>query len=160
MIRQSYVEKCLCRMRRWMALRGLAPNSVSTYTQCARQFLVHVDRPLAAVRRTHIEGYLHTLVDKARSPGTRNVQLGAIRCLLLSTVRRDPSATIPRAKVPRVVPQILSGTEVLRLLAATISHPSTAPSSCSPTVRGCASEKSRHSSLAMRTWKRRPSIST
>jgi hypothetical protein len=30
MVRESYVEKRLCRMRRWMALRGLAPNSVST----------------------------------------------------------------------------------------------------------------------------------
>ena len=121
MVRQSYVEKCLSRMRKWMALRGLAPNSVSTYVRCARQFLAHVDRTLATVKRTDIEGYLHTLVDKAHSPGTRNVQLGAIRCLLLSTVRRDPSATIPRAKVPRVVPQILSGTEVARLLAATTS---------------------------------------
>jgi site-specific recombinase XerD len=72
-------------------------------------------------KRTDVEGYLHTLVDKARSPRTRNVQLGAIRCLLLATVRRDPSAAIPRAKAPRVVPQILSGTEVARLLAATTS---------------------------------------
>jgi hypothetical protein len=31
MARESYVETCLGRMRRWMALRGLAPNSVSTY---------------------------------------------------------------------------------------------------------------------------------
>jgi site-specific recombinase XerD len=104
-----------------MALRGLAPNSVYTYVGCARRFLAHVDRPLAAVKRTDIEGYLHTLVDKARSPRTRNVELGAIRCLLLATVRRDSSAAIPRAKAPRVVPQILSGTEVARLLAATTS---------------------------------------
>jgi len=121
MVRESYVEKCLCRMRAWMVLRGLAPNSVSTYVRCARQFLAHVERPLAAVKQTDIEGYLHALVAKARSARTRNVQLGAIRCLLLSTVRRDPSATIPRAKAPRVVPQILSGTEVARLLAATTS---------------------------------------
>ncbi len=64
---------------------------------------------------------MHSLIDQARSPRTRNVQLGAIRCLLLATVRRDRTATIPRAKVPRVVRQILSGTEVARLLAATTS---------------------------------------
>ena len=104
-----------------MRLRGLAPNSVQTYVRYARQFLAHVDRPLAAVKRADIEGFLHTLVDKARSSRTRNVQLGAIRCLLLATVRRDPSAAIPRAKAPRVVPQILSGTGVARLLAATTS---------------------------------------
>jgi len=98
MARESYVETCLGRMRRWMALRGLAPNSVATYVRCARQFLAHVDRPLGAVKQTDIEGYLHTLVDKARSPRTRNVQLGAIRCLLRSTVRRDPTAAIPTRK--------------------------------------------------------------
>lgn len=121
MIRPSDIERCLQRMRRWMALRALAPNSVATYVRCARQFLAHVDRPLAAVTRRDIEGYLHTLVAKARSPRTRNVQLGAIRCLLLATGRRDRTAAIPRAKVPRVVPEILSGTEVTQLLAATTS---------------------------------------
>ena len=43
MVRESYVEKSLFRMRRWVALRGLAPNSVSTYVRCARQFLAHID---------------------------------------------------------------------------------------------------------------------
>jgi site-specific recombinase XerD len=121
MLRESYIEQCLGRMRRWMALRGLAANIVATYVRYARQFVVHVDRPLATVTRAHIEGYVHTLVDQARSPRTRNVQAGAIRCLLLATVRRDRTAAIPRAKVPRVVRQILSGTEVARLLAATTS---------------------------------------
>lgn len=121
MVRTSYVEQCLGRMQRWMTLRGLAANSVTTYRRCARQFLTHVDRPLARVTRRDIEGYLHTLVDAARSPRTRNVQLSAIRCLLRSTIRRDPTAAIPRAKAPRIVPELLSGTEVARLLAATTS---------------------------------------
>jgi len=64
MVRRSYVEKC-ARDAEVDALRGLAPNSASTYVRCARQFLVHVDRPLAVVKRTDIEGYLHTLVNKA-----------------------------------------------------------------------------------------------
>lgn len=121
MVRESYVEQCLIRMRRWMALRGLAPNSMATYARCARQFLAHVDRPLGAITRRDIEGYLHTLVDAARSPRTRNVQLSAIRCLLRSAVRGDPTAAIPQAKVPRMVRQLLSGSEVSRLLAATTS---------------------------------------
>jgi len=75
-----------------MALRALAPNSVRTYERYARQFLAHVDRPLATVTRQDIEGYVHTLIAKARSPRTRNVQLGAIRCLLLATGHRDRTA--------------------------------------------------------------------
>ena len=107
MVRESYVEQCLSRMRGWMALRGLAPNSMATYARCARQFLAHVDRPLGAITRRDIEGYLHTLVDAARSPHTRNVQLSAIRCLLRSAVRGDPTAAIPQAKVPRMVRQVV-----------------------------------------------------
>jgi integrase/recombinase XerD len=121
MVRESYVEQCLSRMRRWMALRGLAPNSIATYARCAHQFLAYVDRPLAAITRRDVEGYLHTLVDAERSPRTRNVQLSAIRCLLRSAVRGDPTAAIPQAKVPRVVRQLLSGSEVARLLAVTTS---------------------------------------
>jgi hypothetical protein len=80
-----------------MALRGLAPNSVSTYERCARQFLAHVDQPLAAVKRTDIERYLHTLVDKARSPRTRNVQQR--RLFLEAPAEDDPMTYEPTAVV-------------------------------------------------------------
>ena len=121
MLRATSVEKSLERMQRWMALRGLAANSVATYARCARKFLAHVDRPLRVITRRDVEDYLHTLVDAARSASTRNVELGAIRCLLRAAGRRDLTAAIPRAKGPRIVPQILSGTEIARVLAATTS---------------------------------------
>jgi integrase/recombinase XerD len=121
MLRPAYVKRCLQRLQQWMALRALAPNSVLAYVRYARRFLVHVDRPLAAVTRQDIEAYVHTLIAKGRSPRTRNVQLGAIRGLLLATGHRDRTAAIPRAKVPRIVPELLSGTEVQQLLAATTS---------------------------------------
>ena len=116
MPRPSYLERCLHRLQQWMALRALAPNTVLAYVRYARRFLVHVDRPLAAVTRQDIEAYVHTLIAKGRSPRTRNVQLGAIRGLLLATGHRDRTAAIPRAKVPRIVPELLSGTEVGQLL--------------------------------------------
>jgi site-specific recombinase XerD len=121
MLRPSSIERCLRRLQQWMALRALAPNTVRAYGRYARRFLVHVDRPLAAVTRSDIEAYLHTLIAKGRSPRTRNVQLGAIRALLVATGHRDRTAAIPRAKVPRIVPDLLSGTEVQQLLAATTS---------------------------------------
>ena len=121
MFRSSTVERCLQRLQDWLALRGLAPNTVRAYGQAARRFLAFVDRPLAAIQRADIEAYVHTLIAKARSPRTRNVQLAAIRALLLASGHRDRTAAIPRAKVPRVLPAVLSGTEVQRLLAATTS---------------------------------------
>jgi site-specific recombinase XerD len=49
------------------------------------------------------------------------VNLAAVRCLLGATTGSDVTANIPRAKVPRRSPKILSGSEVVRLLAATDS---------------------------------------
>jgi site-specific recombinase XerD len=83
-------------MQRWMALRGLAANSVATYLRCARKFLAQIDRPLRAVTRRDVEDYLHTLVAAARRPSTRNVELSAIRCLLRAAGRRDLTMAIPR----------------------------------------------------------------
>lgn len=121
MLRPSSIERSLHRLQQWMALRALAPNTVLAYRRYARRFLVHVDQPLATVTRQDIEAYVHTLIAKGRSPRTRNVQLGAIRALLVATGHRDRTAAIPRAKVPRLVLELLSGTEVQQLLAATTS---------------------------------------
>jgi site-specific recombinase XerD len=121
MIRDSYVEQCLERMRAWMQLRALKPNTVSTYVRCARQFIRRVQKPLGAVKGGDVKDYLLELTQKDRNPRTRNVNLAAVRCLLRATVRRDPSGDVPYAKQERSVPEILSGSEVSRLLAAITS---------------------------------------
>jgi integrase/recombinase XerD len=121
MARETYVNQCLNRMQVWMDLRALKPNTVSTYRRCARRFIAHVDKPLGFVKVGDVQDYLLDLVRKERSPRTRNVNLSAIRCLLRGTVRRDPSSGLPRAKEERRAPQILSGSEVVRLLEATES---------------------------------------
>jgi site-specific recombinase XerD len=121
MIRDNYIEQCQQRMRVWMELRGLAPVTVSVYLRCARRFIEHLDRPLGTVTTKDVEQYLLELARRGRSPRTRNVNLAAIRCALRATVRRDPAAAVPQAKVPRRSPEILSGSEVTRLLEATTS---------------------------------------
>jgi len=68
-----------------------------------------------------VEQYLLGLVRAARRPQTRNVNLAAIRCLLRATLRRDPAAELRPAKVSRRAPEILSGTEVAKLIDATTS---------------------------------------
>ncbi len=121
MVSETYVEQRLQRMRTWMELRGLKPITVSVYLRCARLFIEQVNKPLRAVKQSDVEQYLLELVRKERSPRTRNVHLAAIRCALRAAVRRDASAEIPQAKVSRLSPEILSGSEVTRLLAATKS---------------------------------------
>jgi integrase/recombinase XerD len=121
MVRDGYVEQCMKKMQEWMELRALAPVTVSVYTRCARRFIEHVGKPLGAVKTKDVEQYLLELARKERSPRTRNVNLAAIRCALRATLRRDPAEGVPRAKVERRSPEILSGSEVARLLEATAS---------------------------------------
>ena len=121
MVSKKYVEQRLHRMRVWMQLRGLAPVTVSVYLRCARHFIETVGKPLGSIKPMDVEQYMHALACAGRAPRTRNVHLAAIRCVLRSTLRGDPSAALPRAKVPRRSPEILSGTEVDQLLAATTS---------------------------------------
>ena len=120
----SDAEKSLDRMKIFMELRGLQPNTVYTFALCARRFLAHAGKAPADIKAADVESFLLDLTRKGRSPQTRNVNLSAVRCLLFATLGDDSrvvTAGIPNARVRRRSPEILSGTEVERLLAATDS---------------------------------------
>jgi integrase len=121
MVSDKYVEQCLERMRVWMELRGLKPVTIEVYSRATRLLIAHAGKPLGAMRSDDVKEYLLELARRERSPRTRNVHLAAFKCALRATVKRDVSAGIPMAKVPRRSPEILSGTEVKRLLEATRS---------------------------------------
>ena len=112
------------RMKNYMELRGLRPNTVYSFSHCARNFLAHVGKAPAEITSADVEGYLLNLARKGRSPQTRNVYLSAVRCLMFALFGSDSrviTAGIPNAKIPRRCPEILSGTEINRLFAATDS---------------------------------------
>jgi site-specific recombinase XerD len=67
---------------------------------------------LTVVTAADVESFLLDLCRKGSTPSTRNVNLAAVRCLLVATTGSDVTASIPRAKVPRRSPKILSGSEV------------------------------------------------
>ena len=118
------VQSSLERMKQYMVLRGLRPNTVNTFFRCARGFLNHVGKVPAKITTEDVEGFLLDLARRGRSPGTRNVKLAAVRCLLLATLGpagRAITAAIPNAKRPHRCLEILSGSEVARLLQATDS---------------------------------------
>jgi site-specific recombinase XerD len=112
-------QKSLDQMKIFMEQRGLQPNTVYTFALCARRFLAHAGKTPSAIKAVDVESFLLDLTRKDRSPQTRNVNLSAVRCLLFATVGDDGrviTAGIPNAKVRRRCLEILSGTEVERLL--------------------------------------------
>jgi site-specific recombinase XerD len=117
-------KKSLDQMKIFMELRGLQPNTVYTFALCARRFLAHAGKAPVAIKAADVESFLLDLTHKGRSPQTRNVNLSAVRCLLFATLGSDGrviTAGIPNARLRRSSQEILTGTEVERLLAATDS---------------------------------------
>jgi site-specific recombinase XerD len=118
----SNVQKSVDRVKIYMELRGLRPNTVYTFDRCARRFLTCAGKLPGDITAADVEGFLLDFVRKGRSPRTRNVNLAAMRCLLSATPGNESGAItagIPNAKAPHRSPEILSGSEVGRLLAAT-----------------------------------------
>jgi hypothetical protein len=75
-----------------MELRGLRPNTVSTFTRCTRGFLTGVGKMPGGITTEDVEGFLLELAGRRRSPITRNVHLAAIRCLLAGHAAPDLAA--------------------------------------------------------------------
>ena len=85
---------------------------------------VHRAAGKAARRRRatpDIERYLHEMALRGCAPQSRNVVLISLRFACRMLLERDPTTGVPRAKVRRRMPAILSGSEVKRLLEATRS---------------------------------------
>jgi integrase/recombinase XerD len=108
------------KMREDLELRGAPPNTVDTYLRCARKFVQHFDRSPATMGAMEIRQFLlHLVREKKVKPATVNVYAGAVKFLYRVTLGRpEEVAAIPRMKVPMRLPNVLSGTEVERLLGA------------------------------------------
>jgi len=143
------VQSSLDRMKIHMELRGLRPNTVSTFARCARRFLAHTDKSPADVTSADVESFLLDLGRKGRSPRTRNVNLAAVRCLLAATTGGNATAGI-RAQRFHAGPRKFSAAPRSPSCSPLPTPPNIAPSSCSPTVPACASVRSRRCSRGYR----------
>ena len=121
MVRDSYVQQTLQQVRTRMEVRGLAPVTVTIYLRSIRRFIAHVGKPLGTVKRREVEEFLLDLARRGVHPRTRNVILGALRFAFRGLRCPNPTVGVPMAKAPRRTPEILSGSEVKRLLEATTS---------------------------------------
>lgn len=110
----------LDKMARDLKLRGLAKNTTSEYLRYARRFAAYHKRPLEEMGETEIQQFLlHRIVDDKVSYATLNVSVAALRFLYATTLKRpDVAVNITYPKVTSALPDILSGTEVDRLLHA------------------------------------------
>jgi len=109
------------RMKMDMELKNLSLRTMQAYLGWARAFVVHYGRSPEHMGHNEIRDYLHYLLkDKKASQSSVNQAYSALKLLYQITLRRewDP-LKIPRSKVRKRVPVVLSMQEVERLFSAT-----------------------------------------
>jgi integrase/recombinase XerD len=110
------IEEKLCRD---LALRGMRPNTITTYARCCRRFAAHFGRSALELTIADVRAYLeHLRVGERKSPRSINVYAAAIAFLFGETLgRRAEIGRIPRLRVHAKPPVVLGAEEVEKLLA-------------------------------------------
>jgi len=108
------------KMREDLELRGMAPNTITTYVRCARRFAEFHGRSPCTMGAVEIRAFLlDVLHGRKLSARTFNVHAAALKFLYEVTLERpEATARMPRMRVPMHVPVVLTPAEVSRLMAA------------------------------------------
>lgn len=108
------------RMIEDLQLRNYARGTCKQYVDCARAFVAYHRRPPQEMGELEVRQFLLDLVERRKvGPATRKMYVAGIKFLYEVTLQRpEVVAAIPWPKVPQSVPEILSGSEVRRLLDA------------------------------------------
>jgi site-specific recombinase XerD len=108
------------RMEADLKLKGFAPTTSKEYLLRARNFVAYYRRSPEELGEEDVRKFLLHLVDeRGVRAATHRMYVAALRFLFAVTLKRpEVVATVPWPKVPRKLPDILSGEEVERLLSA------------------------------------------
>jgi integrase/recombinase XerD len=99
-------------------LRGLAENTLESYSTSVRIFLEYCNRPIEQLNEEDIRSFLlHLLQEKKLSPKTMNCYSGALRFFFAVTLNRTLNyLQIPRQKKHRTLPEVLTKAEVFAII--------------------------------------------
>ena len=108
------------KMRRDLELRGMRPNTITTYLRCCRAFVAHYRRSPLELTVADVRAYLeHLRVTEQKNPRSINVYAAAIVRLFSETLgRQQEIGRIPRLRVHAKLPVVLATGEVAGLLDA------------------------------------------
>jgi len=103
-----------------MVLRGFSPRTRQTYLDCVSALAKHYHRSPDQLDAAQVQAYLLHLIEQRKlAYATVNQAACACRFLYVQVLKRESMHTeIPMAKVPRLLPRILSREEVRSVLAS------------------------------------------
>jgi integrase/recombinase XerD len=108
------------RMQADLELRGYRQTTQRSYVNCVRRFVAHFMRSPDELGEEEIRAFLlHLRRERGLGQASVKLHLAGLKFFYTHTLRRpEETCRIPWPKVRSQLPEILSGTEVERLLAA------------------------------------------
>lgn len=108
------------RMKGDLELRCYSKETAENYLQYSKRFAKHYGISPAKMGEAEVRAYLlHLQREKKAGPATLKGNVAALKFLYIHTLKRpEEVASIPWPKVPRPLPDILSGSEVGCLLTS------------------------------------------
>ena len=109
------------RMSRDLKLKGLAESTQSNYLRCCSGLARYHMKSPADLGETELKEYLAHVLMRGAGPETLKMNVAGLKFLYGETLARaEVAARLPWPKVPQKKPDILSGTEVEKVLGAII----------------------------------------
>ena len=108
-------------LRQEMKLRGLSPKTVRSYIQYITSCLDFAKKSPREIAAIDVRGYLESLVDCGRSASTLNSAYSALLFYFAKILKRNFFISVPRAKVGKKLPEVLSNFEIRRMISLTIN---------------------------------------
>jgi integrase/recombinase XerD len=107
------------RMEADLKLKGFSPTTSKEYLLRARHFVAYYRRSPEELGEGEVRQFLlHLVEERGVRAATHRMYVAALRFLFVVTLKRpEVVASIPWPKVPRPLPDILSGKEVEKLLS-------------------------------------------
>lgn len=110
------------KMTEALALGNYADNTRDAYVRIARAFVKHFRRPADEMGEHEVRTYLLNRKEKVQ-PATLALDVSALKFLYEVTLNRpEVVARIPYPKIPKKIPDVLAGSEVIQILAAVESQ--------------------------------------
>ena len=112
------------RMTEDLTLAGFSPVTARIYLHYCKYFAKHFMRSPAEMGETEIRSFLlHLLIERDLSHESYRQCYAALKFLYVITLKRPFEVeSLPRHKKPHLLPDILSGSEIVSLLSA-FTHP-------------------------------------
>jgi len=109
------------RMQHDLVVRGMSPRTQEAYLAAVKGLAQYYHQPPDTLSAQQVEGYVRHLIEQRHlAPNSVRVAVFGLRFFYMVTLKR-PAFTLPLPKGVKKLPEVLSGEEVGRLLASTVT---------------------------------------